>query len=176
MRIFLKHPNIWWALIFFGLLIWMAIPMQAKELNTVPKEETFKDWRVLCAQKGDDNACQMIQTASVSEGQTPVFLMSIGSDKNHKGEFAVITVPIGVYLANGIEIRVDKRRPFKVLYEVCDQTGCHAGFKLSGTALKAFKAGYDAKVRVWTGKTKAVEFPVSLRGFSKGLSYLKERH
>ena len=47
-----------------------------------------------------------------------------------------MTLPVGVYLRHGIELRVDQRRPFKVHCEVCDQTLCHAGFKLDGVVLR----------------------------------------
>lgn len=115
--------------------------------------------------------CQMVQSVSVSDGGRAVFLLSISPGHDAGANYAVVTVPVGVYLAPGIEIRVDRRRAFKVLYEICDRTGCHAGFKLSGPVLRAFRNGMDAKVRVWTAKTQAVEFAVSLRGFSAAYRY-----
>lgn len=133
--------------------------------------EAFEDWRVLCQSTENRTLCQMLQSASVTEEGTEAFLLSISRDHTENGSSAIVTVPVGVYLAHGVEIRVDQRRPFKVLFEVCDRSGCHAGFKLSGTALAAFKQGLDARVRVWTSRSQAVEFPVSLRGFSAAYSY-----
>lgn len=127
-------------------------------------DEVFSDWQVQCGD--EDQNCQMLQVASASEDTASVFLLSISRGQGGADDFAVLTVPLGVYMAPGIEIRVDQRRPFKVLYEICDQNACYAGFRLSGAALTALRQGLDAKVRVWTAKTEAVEFPVSLRGFS----------
>jgi invasion protein IalB len=158
-----------------------AIPQDAPQTQTTPNQptpsaqvEAFEDWRVLCQSADEHTICQMLQSASVTEDGTEAFLLSISPDQDGTTSSAVVTVPIGVYLAHGIEIRVDQRRPFKVLYEVCDRSsGCHAGFKLSGAALSAFKQGLEARVRVWTSNTQAVEFPVSLRGFSAAYSHYK---
>lgn len=138
-------------------------------------EQVFTDWRVACQPQAATSTCQMLQTASAEKDGPTVFLLSISEGKDTGSSYAVVTVPIGVYLAPGIELRVDNRRPFKVLYEICDRAGCHAGFKLSGSVLNAFRQGLDAKVRVWTGKSQAVEFPVSLRGFSAAYRHYQEQ-
>jgi invasion protein IalB len=147
----------------------------AQSSSVDPDEQVFTDWRVLCQPSGETSTCQMLQSASASEDGPTVFLLSISPGEDAGTSYAVVTVPVGVYLAPGIEIRVDRRRPFKVLYEICDLSGCHAGFKLSGSVLNAFRQGVDAKVRVWTAKTQAVEFPVSLRGFSAANRYYQEK-
>lgn len=136
-----------------------------------PEENLFTDWRVLCQPALQVTTCQMLQSASAGEDGNAIFLLSISPGEDTGASYGVVTVPVGVYLAPGIEIRVDHRRPFKVLYEICDRTGCHAGFKLSGSVLSAMRNGLDAKVRVWTAKTQAVEFAVSLRGFSAAYRY-----
>jgi Invasion protein B, involved in pathogenesis len=140
-----------------------------------PYEQNFTDWRVLCQSPGETSTCQMLQSATTGDDGSAVFLLSISPGQDAASSYAVMTVPLGVYLAPGIEIHVDRRRPFKVLYEVCDRTSCHAGFELSGAVLDAFRQGLDAKVRVWTAKAQAVEFPVSLRGFSAAYHHYQEQ-
>ena len=147
----------------------------AQTQTAPPDEQVFTDWRVLCQPLEAATTCQMLQSASAGEDGPTVFLLSISPGQEVDTSYAVVTVPMGVYLAPGIELRVDRRRPFKVLYEVCDRAGCHAGFKLSGPVLNAFRRGLDARVRVWTANTEAVEFPVSLRGFSAAYRYYQEQ-
>ncbi|WP_286906373.1 invasion associated locus B family protein [Roseovarius sp.] len=149
--------------------------MSHAETRALPEAEVFTDWRVLCQQGESGRTCQMLQSASAGNAAASVFLLSISPGQVAGTSYAVVTVPVGVYLAPGIEIRVDHRRPFKALYEICDRTGCHAGFKLSGKVLDAFRQGLDAKVRVWTGQSQAVEFPVSLRGFSAAYRYYQDQ-
>ena len=167
--------------IIFAACLWFA-PLSfanvvsASEAATPTGESTvFSDWQVLCHFTGEARSCQMLQSAPASRGGQAVFLLSIapGQDSASNDDYAVMTVPVGVYLAPGIEIRVDNKRPFKVLYEVCDRAGCHGGFKLSGAVLTAFQKGIEAKVRVWTAKSKAVEFPVSLQGFSNAYRHYR---
>jgi invasion protein IalB len=138
----------------------------AQEAEPPSAGEVFSDWRVLCQPVEQDVACQMIQSVAAEENGPPVFLLSVSDDEGTDQSYAVITVPVGVYLAPGIELHVDKRRPFKVLYEVCDQLGCHAGFRMNGDVLAAFRRGLEVKARVWTARDKAIDFPVSLRGFT----------
>ena len=138
------------------------------------QDATFKDWRVMCAQDdGNANTCQMLQSQPATVGGADVFLLSISRGASSKDISAVVSVPLGVYLAPGIEIHISGRRPFKVLYEICDQVSCHAGFKLKGSVLASFKRGTEAKFRVWTAKSKAVEFPISLLGFTSAYTELK---
>lgn len=154
----------------FGLLLAVQLlfgdPVLAQETPSEPSEDVFSDWLVMCQSADQTVDCQMLQSVAVEENGPPVFLMSISEGKASGNSYAVMTVPVGVYLAPGIELHVDNRRPFKVLYEVCDQLGCHAGFRLTRPVLSAFRKGLIVKARVWTARGKAVEFPVSLIGFT----------
>ncbi|WP_170419203.1 invasion associated locus B family protein [Ruegeria atlantica] len=143
---------------------------QVAELQ--PTEKVFSDWRVLCQPAAESTVCQMVQSVAAEENSPPIFLMSVSEAEGTGQSYAVMTVPVGVYLAPGIELHVDNRRPFKVLYEVCDQLGCHAGFQMNGNVLSAFRKGLEVKARVWTARDKAVDFPVSLRGFTAAYRHL----
>ncbi|WP_170334046.1 invasion associated locus B family protein [Ruegeria arenilitoris] len=152
-----------------GLALFQSAAL-AQVVEPQPTEEVFSDWLVLCQPAERDAVCQMMQSVAAEENGPPVFLMSVSDDENTDRSYAVMTVPVGVYLAPGIELHVDNRRPFKVLYEVCDQFGCHAGFRMEGDVLSAFRKGLEVKARVWTARDKAVDFPVSLRGFTAAFS------
>ncbi len=156
----------------------------AEDKNDQVRIDHFEDWRVVCpdAEKARTaeagQGCQMLQSASIKndkadEKQKNLFLLTISRSGKKGDSFAVITVPVGVYLAPGIQILVDRRRPFKVLYEICGATACHAGFKLSGRALRAFKRGNLAKFRVWVGRDRVVDFPVSLKGFTRAFTHFR---
>jgi invasion protein IalB len=131
-----------------------------------PSENQFEDWRVSCRETETGRHCQLSQAVPLVEDGQAVVLLSVSRDEKTGQSYAVATTPAEVYLAPGIEIRVDGGRPFKVLYEFCNANGCYAGFKLSENVLRAFRRGIEAKVRVWAGKTKAVDLPISLRGFT----------
>ena len=162
-----------WHIIAAILIMGQSALAQEKPVGA--DEQIFTDWRVLCQVSNEATTCQMLQSASAGAEGPAVFLLSISPGQDADTSYGVVTVPMGVYLAPGIEIHVDRRRPFKVLYEICDRAGCHAGFRVSGSVLSAFRQGIDARVRVWTAKTRAVDFPVSLRGFSAAYRHYQEQ-
>lgn len=128
------------------------------------------DWQVTCP--AASARCQLTQAPAAPDGSPPHFLMAVS--KADTGQlYGVVTAPLSVYLVPGIEFQVDQRRPFKALYEICDNLGCHAGFKLSGAVLDAFRKGNSARLRIAISKTKAIDVSVSLKGFSEGLQKLE---
>jgi invasion protein IalB len=151
-----------------GFLLLATNMVMAEPVSMPPGDQVFGSWRIKCPTINAMHQCQMIQAVSLSKGDAIPFLLSIMARSDERARYAVITVPIGVYLSNGVEIVVDQGRPFKVLFEVCDQRGCYAGFKLDDPVLSAFMAGQTARFRVWTAKAQAVDFPVSLSGFTAG--------
>lgn len=129
------------------------------------------DWQVTCPAAG---RCQLTQAPVAPDGGVPHFLMAVS--KADTGQlYGVVTAPLSVYLVPGIEFQVDQRRPFKALYEICDNLGCHAGFKFSGTVLEAFRKGNSARLRIAVSKTKAIDVSLSLKGFSEGPKKLEEQ-
>jgi len=118
--------------------------------------------------------CQLLQSASASEATEDVFLLSIAWADEASIATAVVTLPLGVYLANDILIYVDGRQAFVLRYEVCDQRACYAGFEMQDDLVTSWRRGTEARFRVWTGRDQAVEFPVSLLGFTAAWSAFQE--
>jgi invasion protein IalB len=152
----------------------MATNSADRTSNTLGVVKVFEDWQISCLTGAPPSQCQMLHTAAAQQDENLAFLLTVSARAEDQAHYGVITVPVGVYLANGIEIFVDGRRPFKVLFEICDQRGCYAGFRLDGEVLAAFRAGQSARFRVWTGRSEAVEFPVSLKGFTAGWTTFQE--
>ena len=69
-----------------------------------PNEQVFTDWRVLCQAPEEMTTCRMLQSASTSEDEPAVFLLSISPGEEAGASYAVLTVPLGLYLAPGIEV------------------------------------------------------------------------
>lgn len=149
--------------------LWLSATALSAEANLTSEPELapdvdgqFEAWRLGCQSAAQ--TCQLTQSAAAGPGDADVFLFTLSPMAD--GHVAVMTVPTGVYLAPGMEMRIDSARPYKVLYEVCDGAGCHAGFRLTPEVLRGFKAGLEARIRIWTAYDRAVEVPISLRGFT----------
>jgi invasion protein IalB len=140
--------------------------------------ERIGDWEVVCtpgAKKPAEAkpACRLVQNHS-GEGGGSVLLVTIVLQDVAKVPVAVVSVPEGVYLAPGIELKVDDGQSFKLLYETCNSSGCHAGYKVEGEIGKALRKGTIAQHKLFDSKQKPVTIPVSLKGFAKGLDRLHE--
>ena len=117
--------------------------------------------------------CELVQRLAVKDSGQTVFLFTSLRSSKGDGLVGIISVPTGGYLAPGMEMRIDDRRPFKLLYETCNPAGCHAGFPLAGRVLADLSTGKAATVRVWSTKTNSVDVRISLNGFARGLSALR---
>lgn len=150
-------------------LIAMTSGLAAQEPEGVTR---FDDWELYCSE-GD--GCRMMQRLVVEATRETVFLITI-LPGDEAGAFAgIVSVPLRGYLAPGIELQVDNRAPFQILYETCDPSGCHAGFALEGRVLQEFRAGLNARFRVWTTRDEPVDLDISLIGFTRAFAALRER-
>jgi Invasion associated locus B (IalB) protein len=77
------------------------------------------------------NSCRLIQDHATADGHT-VSLVEMLSSPKSQGAVAGVSVPKGVYLAPGIELKADGGQGFKLLYETCSENGGHAGYKVTG--------------------------------------------
>lgn len=164
---------------WLGCALWLA-PTTVAWAQSPPvadaasgRVERIGDWELVCPATAAKPSCRLIQNHAAPNGQTALLVTVLASDKA-KGPVAVVSVPRGVYLAPGIEMKVDGGPSFKLLYETCDDSGCHAGYKVAGDIATALKKGKFAEHKVFDSKQQPVSVPVSLTGFGKALDRLVE--
>jgi invasion protein IalB len=159
-----------------------------------PKVVYYKNWSLVCAEAkgihssnsdrtanrdaadGDKKLnCSLSQRLSATDAREVVFAVSV-LPAAKKGQYAaILSAPLGGYLAPGMELKIDRGKPFKVLFETCNAGGCHGGFELGGRILKEMQSGKDLTIRLWTSKDKPVDVRIDLDGFGSGFASLKER-
>jgi invasion protein IalB len=147
----------------------------ATQSQTLGSADKFGDWELVCpAPSGETKSkCRLVQNHAAGNGQTAL-LVTILMDDSGKTPVAVVSVPKRVYLAPGIEMAIDGGPGFKLLYETCDDAGCHAGYKVTGDIAAALRKGTVAAHKIYDSKQKPVVVPVSLKGLSKALDKLVE--
>ncbi len=118
--------------------------------------------------------CRLIQSHALDAEKQNLLILSIVLAGKDRSGLAVISVPQAVYLSPGILMKVDAKEPFKILYELCNPRGCHAGFQVKDQVLQAFKGGTEAKTVVWSIDNKAIEVKIALKDFSKAMARLAE--
>jgi invasion protein IalB len=157
----------------------VVVPTETSSGATAGTTERHGDWDFVCVGQTAPQVvtrparCRITQNHATPTGHTVLLVTLLYSDAA-RGPVAVVSVPKGVYLAPGIELKVDNGTPFKLLYETCDESGCHAGYKVTGDVGLALKKGHVAVHKLFDSKQKPVAVDVSLKGLSKALDRLAE--
>ena len=160
-------------------LLLTALPLLAAVSSTpalaVEDGQRFKDWMVSCPQapEGEMTRCFIFQNLAIKENNQPVLSVRVGYVRGPEQPAAVLTVPLGVFLPVGMEIKVDEGEPTRLAYQVCNQGGCLAAMPLTDGRLELFKAGSRATVSFQDGRRQPVSVPVSLSGFTAGFEALR---
>ncbi|MEN8175213.1 MAG: invasion associated locus B family protein [Pseudomonadota bacterium] len=165
--------------------------------------EVFKDWTVRCetipasakvevevahgegeaggaegdaksaAAEGGTTLCQIVQTLNEKSSGQPIMQVSIGYLPESEQPVAVFTLPLGVWLPPGIELKVDEGQAGRVPFDTCTETGCRAGVELDEKILGQMKQGEQLNLTFGAGARQPATVPVSLQGFTAALSSLK---
>jgi invasion protein IalB len=137
------------------------------------------DWQVFCkeatspAVKSMQN-CRLVQSHAMDAEAKSIFMFSVMNDSAKGGLFALVTVPLEIYLAPGIVLEGENKKPYKVLYEICNMAGCHGGFKLTPEVLTLLKGAKPIVARVWTTTNKALSVSLSPKGFEEAVKSVNE--
>ena len=80
----------------------------------------------------------------------------------------LVTVPLGVILPVGVEIKIDENKPLRLPFSICHQGGCVAEIKATDELLNQMLKGTKMVATPRDGLNgKLVPLPISLNGFAK---------
>ncbi len=158
--------------IMFSLL---AVPFQ---LTAAEKPKNYKDWGYKCeTPKGfDKEICFIFQRITNKENNKRVADITVAYAPNSgKKPLMVVTLPLGVFLPAGIQLRVDQgKEAARAPYVQCIKDGCQARVILDDKIMDKLKSGNRLGVAFLTPKQKQLGFPVSLSGFTAAINSLKK--
>ncbi|MCP3669959.1 MAG: invasion associated locus B family protein [Gammaproteobacteria bacterium] len=162
--------------IMFSLL---AAPFQ---LAAEEKVKSFKDWGYKCeTPKGfDQEICFIFQSITNKKNQSRIADITVAYtpkaiNKSNK-PLMVITMPLGVFLPPGIQLRVDKgKEAARAPFIQCIQDGCQARAVLDDKMMSKLKSGNKLGIAFFTPQQKQLGFPVSLDGFTDAIDSLKPK-
>lgn len=131
-------------------------------------QETYQDWRVICAQPEAKNLiCTFSQLQTNQQGQRVLAIeMTPSGAAAASGN---LVLPFGLLLDAGAVLQVDEAAPAAAQrFSTCLPDGCVAPIAFTGEALSALRAGTKLNVHLQPadgGGTMVL--PISLRGFSR---------
>ncbi|HEY5701701.1 MAG TPA: invasion associated locus B family protein [Gammaproteobacteria bacterium] len=140
-----------------------------------PKDgDKFKDWSARCqkANETDKEHCYIFQNLVLKEGGQRVLHVAVMYLRTNNQPAAIVTVPLGVSLPQGVGFQVDDGEKTRFGYERCDASGCTGGLVLTETIIKTLRKGKQAKFSFHSGAGQEIAIPVSLSGFTAGFATL----
>jgi invasion protein IalB len=142
--------------------------------------EKFEDWFKECEMITDEKGgqielCQISQTLLDKETDQPMMKIAVGYVPDKDQPVAVITLPLGIFLPPGIELQIDgKGKVGRLPINTCLPSGCQAGVQLDEDFVARMKQGSQMTVTFGNPQGKGVAAPVSLKGFTAGLTSVEK--
>jgi invasion protein IalB len=119
-----------------GALKAQALVPTVSDVASQSTVRRFQDWELGCLDapsSATGTACRVSQRLAAPGSTDPVFAATLLYNKTAgvNAPVMVLSTPLGGYLAPGMELRIDKGPPLRVVYETCTAGGCHGGFVLN---------------------------------------------
>lgn len=161
-----------WGLPLAGVLALLAA--SGNLLAAATDVQSFKDWKLRCEtpEGGDEERCFLFQNLMLKQGNQQLLNVAVGYLQNMDRPVVVLTLPLGISLPPGVELKVDEGEPMPLQVEHCLERGCRVLVGLDDKLLAILKAGSQARVTFYDGARRPVGVPVSLMGFTAGFNAL----
>jgi invasion protein IalB len=140
-----------------------GLPGGASSLN-----ETYKDWRVACAQDGNAKRCVLSQVQIQQNGQR---VLAIELNPLAGSAVAgVLVLPFGLALDAGIAFQIDEKLAVQPMrFRTCLPSGCLVAVSFDAPMVVALRSGTALKVKATADGGAAAPFSISLQGFATAL-------
>jgi len=142
------------------------------------KLERFQDWTVRCEARADQNngeeLCEMIQQVTIEETGETVMEVAVGFVPDRAMPIALFTVPLGIRIPPGLQLRVDQNEAVRIEVELCGPDGCFASMSFDEPMLQQFRAGTGGTVQIRDPRGQSYDLPISMMGFTAALNRIQQ--
>lgn len=140
-----------------------SLPGGASSLN-----ETYKDWRVVCAQQGGTKRCVLSQIQMQQSGQRVLAIeLNALAGSTVAG---VLVLPFGLSLDAGVAFQIDEKLTVQPMrFRTCLPSGCLVAVSFDAPMVVALRTGTALKIRATADDGAAAPFSISLQGFAAAL-------
>lgn len=144
----------------------LALPAPASAQDTPPPAA----WRVECSGDGKILECRALQQLIAQENKQLVIQLAAGRGPD-KAPVLGLQLPLGINLAEPIQLKVDAGKEERHQVQTCTNAGCLLSLPLKDPLLASMRAGTTLKVTVFDANKRAITIDVPLLGF--GLAFDK---
>ena len=150
--------------LIFAAALALGLPVQAQE--AAPNA-----WRVECSGDGKTLECRAVQQLVSQENKQLVVQLSARIAPDTKAPALALQLPLGINLAEPIQIKVDDGTAEKVPVQTCTAAGCFITLPLKDPLLATMRTGKTLRITVYDATKRAITIEVPLLGF--GLAFDK---
>jgi invasion protein IalB len=144
----------------------------------IRRTETIVDdnWTVTCArtdQGGAKPQCSAILRIGQTDNNGAQRIMFAWVIGHQDGKVAsVFSVPSGVLIAPGVEVKIGDKETRKLGYSLCQPDHCEAILPLEEPMVKSLSAAPTVEVTISAVNGSEVKFTVNMKGFTQALADL----
>ena len=130
-------------------------------------------WRVECAGDGKTLECRAVQQLINRENKQLVAQLTARIVPDSKAPDLTIQLPLGLNLAEPVQLKVDNGPVEKLPVQTCKPAGCLATMPLNDKFLAAMRSGSVLKITMQDSNKRSLTFDVPLLGFGLALDKTK---
>lgn len=136
-----------------------AAPAGGQQANQVEQP----DWEKVCGEVNDQQECHISRRRVAATGQAIAQFMII---ERQDKKLVQIAVPPVALIQPGVQVKIDDAQPTGVKYVVCTPGECLALGEITPDFIASLKRGNNMMVSMLNPQGKAVNFEISLSGFT----------
>jgi len=144
-----------------------AAPAAPAAAADAPDPNADNPWNKLCGSdpKTKKQICFTARELRTDSGQ---FLASAGIREvdGESRKILLVQTPVAMLIQPGIRVQVDQGNPSPGKYTICMPNACFAEIPINDDFIKSMKKGKDLIVTTQNQQAKALNFPLSLSGFT----------
>jgi len=131
-------------------------------------------WRVECTGDGKTLDCRAVQSlVSREDNKQLVALISVRTPSDTKTPVMMLQLPLGLNLAEPVQIHVDNGPVEKQPVQTCTNNGCFVGLQLNDKMVAAMRGGTLLKITMQDSNKRPISLDVPLLGFGLALDKTK---
>jgi len=136
-------------------------------------QETPAAWRVECAGDGKTLDCRAVQQMINRDDKHLVVQLSARIAPDTKAPVLLIQLPLGISLAEPVQLKVDNGPVERYPVQTCTNVGCLVSVPLKDPLLSAMRGGTLLKISIQDTNKRTINIDVPLLGFGLALDKAK---
>jgi invasion protein IalB len=151
-----------------------ATAARAQEFVDGKVESVKGDWQIRCDQPvgARDKQCAMVQSVTAEDRDNVGLSVLIVKTVDKKARIMRMLAPLGVYLVNGLGLRIDDKDIGRVGFVRCRARGCYAEVILQDDLISMLTNGKKALFIIYDSPDDGIGIPISLNGFKEAFDAL----